>query len=59
MKFKTSASLNTAPGRYKYSFTVESEEYSNHVDEKYFTLKVLKEKPNNIPPYFTGNFIYT
>jgi hypothetical protein len=59
MKFKTSASINTAPGMYFYSFTVESTEYSNHVDEIKVAIKVLKEKPNNIPPYFTGTFIYT
>ena len=60
MKLKTSASLLTAPGRYLYVFTldIEEEEYSNHVDEFEFFIRVLEEKPNNIPPYFIGTFSY-
>jgi hypothetical protein len=58
MKFKTSASLLTAPGRYLYAFTLDIEEYSNHVDEFEFFIRVLEEKPNNIPPYFIGTFSY-
>jgi hypothetical protein len=58
MKFKTSASILTAPGKYIHVFTIESEEYINHVDRKEFLIRVLEEKPNNIPPYFTGTYIY-